>query len=147
MEQSEGISAEKAAAIREKANQDRQFEADMSKELFKSVIASGENALKAAMLINGGASVAFLAFLGNLMVKSQALKMGNFPKAMLCFVGGVLVAATATGLTYCAQHSYHQRRLKTGNVFNMFAIAFVVASYFLFAFGGWKAFREFQMMK
>src|SRR5690349_6461424 len=96
MEQQQPMSSEKAAAVREAAKQDRQIEADMDKEMFKSVLESGHNALKAVMLINGGAAVAFLAFLGNLLTKSQAVKMGDFPKALLCFVFGALLSAMAS---------------------------------------------------
>jgi len=148
MDQPERISPEKAAAaLLDVAKQDRQIQADINKELFKSAITSGENAIKAAMLINAGASVAVLAFLGNLVSKAPHVKLGEFPTAMLCFVAGVLVTAIASGFTYFTQHCYNHGRKKTGDVTNMLAIAFVSSSYFLFALGGWIAFQEFQLMK
>src|SRR4051812_11172099 len=91
--------------------------ADSAKLMFQSVISSGENAVKSAMLINGGASVAVLAFLGNLMAKASlapSLKLGEFPNAMLCFVFGVLVPALANGLIYSTQFSFKREWRKRG---------------------------------
>lgn len=42
------------------------WDKDSSLEMFKSVIEAGQNSMRAAMLMHGGASVALLAFIGNL---------------------------------------------------------------------------------
>jgi hypothetical protein len=41
-------------------------------EMFKSVIQSGQNAIKTSFLMNGGASVAILAFIGKLTESNKA---------------------------------------------------------------------------
>lgn len=41
-------------------------------EVFKSVISTGQTALKTSFLVNGGAAVALLAFIGNVWSKVQA---------------------------------------------------------------------------
>ena len=64
--------------ITEKASPDRDFllanhayELDYAREtsleMFRSVITTGQSALKATMLLNGGAAVAMLAFVGKLV--------------------------------------------------------------------------------
>jgi hypothetical protein len=40
-------------------------------EMFKSVLMAGQTALRTSFLINGGASVALLAFIGNIWDKTQ----------------------------------------------------------------------------
>ena len=59
-------------------------------EMFKSVIEAGLNALKSAMIINGGASVALLAFMGALLSAStfdgQADLVKNVGIALLVFM-------------------------------------------------------------
>lgn len=46
--------------------------ADHNLELLKSVVTAGEAVLKTLLLINGGAAVAVLAFLGNVLSKDPA---------------------------------------------------------------------------
>ena len=68
----------------------------MQLELFRTVIAHGQTAIKSILFINGGAAVALLGFLGHLLsnapqssvVKPLAYVEGNF----IC---GVLIGAIA----------------------------------------------------
>jgi len=77
-------------------------------ESFKQVIALGQSTLKSIMLINGGAAVALLAFLGNLLSKSSS-SVGLLPFAgsMRIFVMGVFLSAVAYALTYFSQLFYN----------------------------------------
>lgn len=76
-------------------------------EGFRQVIALGQSTLKNIMLINGGAAVALLAFLGNLInSKSAAVPLLPFANSMLAFVVGVFLAGAAYGLTYFSQLCY-----------------------------------------
>ena len=78
-----------------------------SLEGFRQVIALGQSTLKSIMLINGGAAVALLAFLGNLInSKSAAVPLLPFANSMQAFVVGVFLAAVAYGLTYFSQLCY-----------------------------------------
>lgn len=78
-----------------------------SLESFKQVIALGQSTLKAIMLINGGAAVALLAFLGNILSKSHPIVgLHPFASSMLTFVLGVLLSAVAYALTYLSQLGY-----------------------------------------
>ncbi|SRR6266852_2927538 len=83
-------------------------------ESFKTAIDSGKNALQTAILINGGAAVALLAFLGNILTKDTPSRASlKFPlsAALLCFGLGVLASALAAAFVYFAQ-SAHARQVE-----------------------------------
>jgi hypothetical protein len=76
-------------------------------EMFRSVIQAGQSALRTAFLMNGGASVALLAFIGHLSsVAPQKVRL--LAPSLVVFVSGVLVAALASGVTYLSQWFYAQ---------------------------------------
>lgn len=57
-------------------------------ELFKSVIEASKEALNAAMIINGGAVIAMLNFLGAILSKSGSTEVGLSLTAPLLWFGG-----------------------------------------------------------
>ena len=71
---------------------------------FHAVITIGQGALKSGALINGGACVALLAFIGNIITKEPSMISG-LSTALLIFGGGLLFAAISSGTTYLAQES------------------------------------------
>ena len=133
---------------------------------FLSAIASyhntsmqGQAALKAALLINGVASVALLAFVGTTMGKDIPYYLFlSLCSSMRCFVWGVLSAAIASGVTYAGglvnslaepvdADNVNEKKVSKSNFwfwpFNLVAIALVVLSYFLFYFGFSTAYSAF----
>jgi hypothetical protein len=68
-------------------------------EGFKSVILAGQNALRSALLVNGGAAVALLAYIGKLSVEASA-HVSDFALPLLLFVLGALVVVINSGFTY-----------------------------------------------
>ncbi len=114
-------------------------------EMFRSVILSGQNALKTAFLMNGGATVALLAFLGKLSDQHQG-KIAVFASALVVFVIGVLAITVASGLTYLSQwfyaHSEPWKR-KIGHVLNFLTIALGLASYGFSIWGTVRAYKAF----
>ena len=117
----------------------------MDVEGFKSVIAAGQSALKTAFLMNGGATVALLAFIGKLS-EDHANKIAEFSLAMIYFVMGVLLVTMSSGSTYLSQWFYFSPKTwqkKTGFMFNMTAIIFRLLSYILFIVGVFKAYYAF----
>jgi len=114
-------------------------------EHYKTVNASGDVALKSAILINGGAAVALLAFLGNIS-KEDALSRAvtqQIPLPMLCFSVGVLFAAIATGMKYLAMRNAGDGESCRFKVYNNISISLVALSYAGFLFGGVLACRAF----
>ena len=83
--------------------------------------AYGRVAIQTAILLNGGASVALLAFLSNLAIAHQAKGVtGNyatFKTAFVCFVIGVMLAASGNVIAFLIRMSRStiQARLKAGS--------------------------------
>jgi hypothetical protein len=79
-------------------------------ETFKGLIALSIELLKALLLINGGAAVAILAYLGNLASHPVA-HLPNMKNALLCFAGGVFTTALAFIAAYFTQFRlYYEER-------------------------------------
>jgi hypothetical protein len=112
---------------------------NMNRSLLEAAIAFAGAALKSALLINGGAAVAMLAYLGN----THSGATGEFPYAMLMYTGGVLLAAMGTGGSYLAQYHYAKRNDKVGDRFRSVAIALIIVSYVAFALGSHTAYLGF----
>lgn len=110
-------------------------------EGFRSVIESGQSALKSCILINGGASVALLAFAGHLVEqKEPAIPVRSIALAMSAFVGGVFAGGLASGLTYLSQWFFADDWEKTGFALNISAIVAGLASLGCFCWGGYLAY-------
>jgi|SRR6266566_2284100 len=121
--------------------------AEQGLEMFRTVIASGQNALKSSFLINGGAAVALLAFIGHLVATPPATHLvPDFAWPLAFFVIGVGVTAIATGFTYLTQALFHRQWLRVGNLLNVVTILLVVASYFTFAAGCYSAYHLFKSL-
>lgn len=114
-------------------------------EVFRSVITVGANAAKAFMIINGGAAIALLAFLGNIWNKeSTPTAAASISDSLLLFCVGVLCSGICSGFTYLAQFCYASSDLKThsgwdkaGLFSNVIAVLSGVASLTLFAIGAY----------
>lgn len=115
-------------------------------EMFRAVIHAGQNALKTAFLMNGGATVALLAFLGKLSDQHQD-KIAVFSYSLLVFVFGVLAITVASGTTYLSQWFYgqaNQKDIRFGHIFNIVTILLSIISYALFISGTLIAYRAFN---
>jgi hypothetical protein len=126
-------------------------------ESFRSVIATGANASKSCMLVNGGAAVALLAFVGNIWNKnSNAGTVAELAYGILFFCSGVGLAALCTGITYIAQYCYSSVDIDndsdskckweiTGNIFNTLAVLAGFSSLILFGYGCYSAFEAITL--
>lgn len=113
---------------------------ELSRCLLDATMAFAGAALKSAVLINGGAAVAVLAYMGN--VPSGVAH--QLPYSLLLFTGGVLLAAIATAGSYFAQFSYAHGCDSRGSRFRGVAIALIIGSYVAFASGSYTAFQAFS---
>lgn len=117
-------------------------------EMFKSVIQSGQTAVKTAFLMNGGASVAILAFIGKL-TESNKQNIPDFAWTLTLFVTGVFLISVTSGLTYLSQWLYADesaRKQKAGFVLNISAIIIGLGSYGMFIWGMKAAYRAFMSL-
>jgi len=116
-------------------------------EMLRTINESGKVALTTNILINGGATVALLAFLGNLAGKSSS---GTFATpaplalAILSFAGGVLLAAMATGLTYATNFFYGENWRRSAFWFHVCTVTFGVGAYLAFLGGMVAAYHAFK---
>ncbi|MEX3896374.1 hypothetical protein [Paraburkholderia sp. BR10954] len=122
-------------------------------EMFKSVIEAGQTALRSAIVINGGAAAALLAFAGNAITKGQSLAgdplLSRIGMGLMWFVAGIGCAGVATGARYLAQWAYSacqgnpQRRYMkaTANTFQWASIILAVASFATFFIGGYSTYQ------
>jgi hypothetical protein len=116
-------------------------------EGFKQIIALGQSTLKSIMLINGGAAVALLAFLGNLITRSgSSTNIVAFADSMGMFVIGVFLAAVAYATTYFGQLFYDGEKnwqQRTGFVFHIVTSLVGAASLAAFLWGAHSAYSGF----
>jgi hypothetical protein len=98
------------------------------------------------ILVNGGAAVALLAYLGSLAAhKPPSAALPPIRPALLCFSGGIVAALAAVVVAYIAQGMlFREERLggsRSGNhVYSVSTgVALAVLSAFAFGFGCWLA--------
>ena len=127
----------------------RQQEHENNLEMLRSVITVGQLAIKSALLINGGAAVALLAFVGKLW-SSGAVDpvLDGVASGLIQYVWGVLFAAVAAGATYFSQAGYAG---EFGNVSHnvgvgghYVAVLGVLVAYVLFAMASWTTYQAIQ---
>ena len=121
----------------------------------------GEGAIKASLLINGGALVALLAFLGNLAKFDADLRnLNNLRFPMILFAAGVLSSTVGLGLSwaanFCSARALINYRMdfefpfihkqpkavyydRATSALQVLAIIFGVAPLICFAIGAWLA--------
>ncbi len=115
-----------------------------SLELFRSVILAGQTALKSAILINGGAAVALLAFIGSVWDKTTNPNViKKLLISMVLFVLGVLAGGIASSLTYLIQLLYLNQKHKLATFLNVTSSVLITISYITFVIGAVFAFVAF----
>ena len=121
---------------------------DSSLEMFKSVIAAGQNSMRAAMLMHGGASVALLAFIGNLAVNADTLPLvPSFGGILPWYLGGLLLVVVAYGTTYLTQNYYSEDdKEHVGKRWNILSCVLVIVSYLTFIAGSWLGYQALVAM-
>lgn len=107
---------------------------------FQAVITIGQGALKSGALINGGACVAILAFIGNVVTKNTSMISG-LSSALMIFGFGLLLAAVASGTTYLSQANFERKKPKKAVLINNITIVIVILSYLSFLFGRLQSWR------
>jgi hypothetical protein len=118
-------------------------------EMFRSVISSGQGAIKTSFLLNGGAAVALLAFISHL-AQFDPVKVATFATCLLPFSLGVMAVAVTSGFTYLSQWFYsslNPSARTAGFVLNILCILLGLSSYALFAWGLFSTYGQFLSYK
>lgn len=108
-------------------------------EMLKAVLEAGKSALHALLLINGGAVVALLGVMSNLVGKSEGAPLARYLALPLLLFGiGVLLGALGFGFRYLSQAFYtasekqEDKLHRAGDWLRYAAISTVVGGYVLF---------------
>ncbi len=136
------IEHKKLEHLRNLAYYDAQTKSNL--ELFKSVIDSGKEALNAILLVNGGAVVVLMGFLGSMLSKGGSEALGlKLTIPLLSFGFGVLFSAISSGVRYCTQFSYARQWAKSGHCFNIISVLFAIFAYIAFGYGVYVTYEAF----
>lgn len=124
-----------------------QYKAEQESNLegFRSTIQFGQAALKSSILINGGAAVAILAFIGHILGSGVSKTIqSEISYSLLIFFVGVLAAAMACGTSYFSQSYYFElRNNKVALIWRIASVVLVIFSYICFLWGGLSAYWGF----
>ena len=115
-----------------------QYSHEFDLELLRATVSTAQAALKATILINGGAAAALLAFIGGIWPATPAL-MTCLAKALILFVGGVASSAIGTALAYLSQagfsNEFGAKSKQIGAVTRALAILVVLGAFGFFIAG------------
>ena len=115
--------------------------AAQQREMFKAVMDCGKDAINSAILINGGAVVVIMAFLGNAVGKlNTGTLIQNISAPLFTFGVGVFLSSAAFGVRYISQFLYASDRVKTGHVFNALSWFTTFAALSAFVWGVWQTY-------
>lgn len=124
-------------------------------EMFKSVLEAGQSAIKYSFLLNGGASVAMLAFISALFTSTKTEIIPYIANSLASFSLGTLLVAIAAGTRYLGQLRYQHEvstqaeaptQGKLGHIINFITIALVFFSYCCFFWGMYVAYETFASL-
>ncbi len=106
-------------------------------ESTKATIQFAVEAIRAVILVNGGAAVAILAFLGNAASKSSSIQLDVVPisAALGHFAFGLAGGVACAAFSYLAQLCYLQNWDRSGRALHATAIISCLAGLVLFLVG------------
>jgi hypothetical protein len=117
-------------------------------EMLKAVLEAGKSALHALLLINGGAVVALLGVMSNLVGKSEGAALARYLALPLLQFGiGVLLGAVGFAFRYLSQACYSDSENPedklhcSGDWLRRTAILVAIGGYVLFAFAVGNSYR------
>jgi hypothetical protein len=114
---------------------------------YETVVSSGQSALRALLTLNGGATLAFLTFMGHLWDKSGALPSESshlLIAALRLFIDGTFLAVLAFGTIFLTNCLSSVEWVKSSNAMFVFTVLCGFASIGCFLFASWRAVEGFQ---
>ncbi|RXJ95787.1 hypothetical protein CRU94_04005 [Arcobacter sp. AHV-9/2010] len=106
------------------------------KETYKSLIHYGTSSIKFVFLVNSGAIIALLTFLGTLLEKNSLINT-DIKFAFYYFVGGIVSSGIATTFAYLTQLKLYNE--SKHQVFLYISMFFVLIGIVLFCLGSLSA--------
>jgi hypothetical protein len=114
---------------------------------YETVVSSGQSALRALLTMNGGATIAFLTFIGHLVDKEKTLPPESIPLfvgALQLFIYGTFITVFAYGTIFLTNCLSSVKWKKSSNWMFGFTVAFGFAAIGCFLVGSWRAVDAFQ---
>jgi hypothetical protein len=120
---------------------------------YETVVSSGQSALRALLTMNGGATIAFLTFIGHLIDKGEALPTASvlpaasvplFVGALQLFIYGTFLTVFAYGTIFLTNCLSSVKWKKSSNWMFGVTVALGFAAIGCFLFGSWRAVDAFQ---
>jgi len=112
-------------------------------EMLKATMEYGGAAIKSSLLINGGAAVALLAFIGKIWGPESKAPIQDLSCSLIIFVIGVAFSAMAMSAAYFSQAYYTKNNDKAGNTWRNVAAVLISFSYIIFFSGAYTAYKTF----
>ncbi|VVP25113.1 hypothetical protein PS876_04038 [Pseudomonas fluorescens] len=117
--------------------------------MFSSVIDAGQAALKASILVGGGAAAALLAFASSAWKALNPTGLELLGLTIFLLACGVVLAVIAAGVTYLAQGLYYDgmgkpdncKEDRAGNILRYTSLILVVSSYGVYGWACWNIYR------
>jgi hypothetical protein len=94
------------------AERGHDVENEIGVKLGEAAVRDAQEAIRAALLINGGAAIAILAFMGAMASKGgvSLIELRGIAKSLYCFTGGVATAAVTAACAYFTNSAYAEAR-------------------------------------
>jgi hypothetical protein len=133
------VAAEEAAKLER-----YKYQFEWHLENTRALVQLSQGALRAATLVNAGAAVAILAYLG--AKAGQGINISVFANALVWYALGVVLATLATGTAYWSQLLYGNSDQKTqerGKHPHVATVVLYVLAILSFAVGCWSTYTSF----
>lgn len=119
----------------------------MSHPSFDATIKYSEAAIRGLFLLNGGACLALLTFIGSLANKEQIIGADlDFSRALILFAIGALLAVLVSAASYISQGHDSKNNAIAFNLWRGFSIFIYLVSVLLFLLGVYIVERNFSLM-
>ena len=123
-----------------------QMQNEINLRSWQAVIDAGRRVVSSIILINGGAAVAVLSFIGAAAVKPEIGTLVSLLRLPLLDFGlGVLAGLITLALAYLGQAAYHTERESTGNWLQYASTLSGIFGVALFGLGLGNAYRAFSL--
>lgn len=163
------LSDQERSEIRDQAIRAHQKDDEFYRASNEIMVDSGKEAIKAVMLLTGGATVAMLALIGSLLTKEDiVIDKARFFDSLSLFAAGAAASALASALAYLTNFCmttalFHMPLLweppfvgsskktevwlKAKKIFHVLAVVCVVIAYLLFFYAGWVGKSALETVK
>jgi hypothetical protein len=120
-------------------------EVDREKK-YDTVVSSGQASLRALFTINGGATIAFMTFIGHLWDKGTPLVgRGHFVGALAFFLGGAFFSVLGYGSIFLTNCFSYKGWIKASDRMFYITVLFCgVGSVMCFVLASWQAVAAFE---